>query len=393
MTILEQNINNYLSYCDKGLRGEFRLPVKEVSIPLTNVCNNYCIMCQFCSKEYENHTYFNEEPFFMTLEQYKKIVPAPRKNLLEKIFMRKKCFEQKLSFYFAAGETLLNPHLRDILKYTKELYPNSTIRLISNATVPPKQDIVKYIDRIAFSIDGATAETFEKLRPPAKFDHVLKTLRAWDESAEKYNKSFAFCFTTVVSTANIDELEDMLRLASGFKHVDSVYLNPINIYESKRNLDYLSLKNVKKEKIESVVAKLDNISNGLGIRVDNLFSLKSATAAGEKTTDDSFIDEKSKFCHYPWNGILSFTSDGKLRYFCCYAYKKQSDRLMERYKIKTGSGLSLEEVYNCKEFWQYRKDMLQGKLLATCQGCGSQTVGYEAMRERLIDIENETLYM
>ena len=321
MTVFDQNINNYLSYCDKGLRGEFRLPVNEVSLDLTNVCNNYCIMCQFCSKEYKNHTYFNEEPFFMTLEQYKKIVPAPRKTLFEKIFLKKKSFSQKLSFLFGSGETLLNPHLYDILKYTKEVYPNSTIRLISNGTVPPKDDIVRYVDRIAFSIDSINADVFETLRPPAKLKHVLKTIKQWDETAERFNSDFKIGFAVVVSTANIDELTDIVRLAAQFKHIDSVYLQPIYLYESRRHLDYLSLRHVDKSKINSIVRNLESVSNDLNVRIDNLKGLQdvSYNSADEvsacKTNLSPCVNKKSMYCHYPWNGILLYDRGGGIEIF------------------------------------------------------------------------------
>lgn len=316
MTIFDQNNNNYLFYCDKGLRGEFRLPVKEVSFPLTNICNNHCIMCQFCSKEYENHTYYNEKPFFTTLKQYKKIIPAPKKNLLRKFFASKKTYRQNISFLFAMGETLLNKDLRDICKYTKKIYPNSTIRLISNGTVPPKDDIVRYVDRIAFSVDSAKADVFEFLRPPAKFNHVVKTIKQWDESAEKYNQDFMFCFSVVVSTANIDELSDIVRLAAQFKHLDSVYLQPIYLHESRRHLDYLSLRHVDEIKIDSVVRKLEKLSKDLNLRIDNLKSLQDAphNSANDglacKTGLNPIVNKKSMYCHYPWNGILPYNRGG-----------------------------------------------------------------------------------
>lgn len=393
MTILEQNINNYLSCCDKGLRGEFRLPVKEVSIPLTNVCNNYCIMCHACSKEYKNHTYFNEEPFFVTLEQYKKIVPAPRRTFIEWLLRKKKVYQQKLNFVFGSAETLVNPNIYDVCKYTKSIYPCASIRLISNGTVPPKKDIVRYIDRIGFSIDGATAETFEKLRPPAKFDHVIKTLRAWDESADLYNKDFLFGFSTVVSTANIDELESILRLASTFKHIDSVYLQPITLHETRAHLDYLLLKYLSSEKIDEVVKRLREVSKELNLRIDNLESICSWEKR-KVVSAQSDVSDAARYCRYSWNRILSLKQTGEFRYFCCYMSSKQlygGGGLLNKYPIP--KGLLLEEAYNCKPYWKYRKDMLEGKLLDCCIGCSMRNIGYQDLCSHVIDIENEVPYV
>ena len=132
--------------------------------------------------------------------------------------MSKNVFVQKFSYYFAACEPLLKPYLHEILNRTKKAYQKSAIRLISTAAVPLRNDIVKYIDRIEFSIGCVMAETFGRLGLSVKFAHILKTLRVWDEFAEKHNQTFAFfCFFVAVSTANIDESEDMFCLIAGFK--------------------------------------------------------------------------------------------------------------------------------------------------------------------------------
>ncbi len=206
MSYFEENIEYLNGLCDEGLKGKFKLPVREVSLPLTNKCNNYCIMCHMCDKDYENHTYHNEEPYCVDIESYKKIIHLPQKTFIEKIrdFLASTDVKNRggtdagIDFVFGTAESLLNPDIYEICKYTKSIYPNCKIRLISNGTIPPKKDIVKYIDRIGFSIDGCTKETFEMLRPPAKFEHVMDVIAKWDEAADKYNPQFSFGFATVV---------------------------------------------------------------------------------------------------------------------------------------------------------------------------------------------------
>ena len=381
------NINEKLlkEYCDKGLKGDYRIAPKEISFPLTNVCNNYCIMCHVCSKNYENHTYDNELPYHITLEQYKKIVTPPKKTLWEKIIGEKKVYLTDLSFVFGTAETLINPHLYDIVKYTKEIYPNCKIRLISNGTIPPKRDIVKYIDRIGFSIDGCKKETFEKLRPPAKFSKVLDCIKKWDDSAEEYNKSFSFGFATVVSSANIDELEGILRLAKTYKHIDSVYIQPIILHETKSYLDELLLKHIPQEARLEYIDNLTKLSEELGLRIDNLNSIASPYIEEnnqEKESDLSY--RNSKYCRYAWNKIISFTENGDFRYFCCYIEKNKMDELLNKYRVP--KNVSIEDAYNSKAFWQFRKDMIDGKLLEYCKGCSLGNSSYKILCERKIDI-------
>lgn len=339
MDFLELNRKKYLEYCERGLRGEYRIPVNEVSFPLTNVCNNHCIMCHACSKDYKNHTYNNETPFFMTLAQYKSIVPSPRRNFWQKIFHIKKLYQQKLNFVFASAESLLNPNIYGICKYTKSIYPNASIRLISNGTVPPKKDIVKYIERIGFSIDGATSDTFEKLRPPARFTHVMDVLKQWDESAERYNKNFTFGFGVVVSTANINELEDIVRLASTFKHIDSVYLQPITLHETRAHLDYLLLKHLSSKTINETITRLEKVSTELNLRIDNLASIRAAeqNASTEKKSDN--ISDNARYCRYSWNRILGFKQTGEFRYYCCYTSVWGGEKLLKKYPVPRGLSL------------------------------------------------------
>ena len=88
-----------MDYCNKGLSGEFRISPKEVSFPLTNVCNNYCIMCHACSKDYDKHTYHNKEPHFVSLEQYKKIVTPPQELFWKNLSELKRLFLQSCHSY------------------------------------------------------------------------------------------------------------------------------------------------------------------------------------------------------------------------------------------------------------------------------------------------------
>lgn len=76
---LKHNEKVLAELCNRGLKGEYKLLPKQIAFPLTNKCNNYCIMCHACNKDYENHTYYNAEPFEISPEQYKKIIPPPHR--------------------------------------------------------------------------------------------------------------------------------------------------------------------------------------------------------------------------------------------------------------------------------------------------------------------------
>ena len=389
--ILQKNKGILLDLCKMGISGRYRIPVREISIPLTNRCNNYCIMCHACSKEYENHTYHNEPPFDVTIDDYKDIVRV-KKSLLEKICRSRRGGEgeSNIDFLFGSAESLLNPDIYDICKYTKEVYPNSNIRIISNATIPPKKDIVRYINRIGFSVDGATKETFEKLRPPAKFDHVIKTIKKWDESADRYNNDFSFGLSVVVSSENIHEIADIVRLASEFRHIDSVFLQPIIIHDSLKHLEYMLLDNLDESTVNKAILDIESASLETGVEVDGLDSIRPTNGVKEPDRNINENVNTSVYCRYGWNGILSLLKDGTHRYFCCYMSVDDNSRLEKQYRIP--SGVPIGDMYNSKAYWKFRKDMLDGKLTDCCKGCMFANAGYKALKEEEVDIDKRCYF-
>ncbi|MCM1233799.1 MAG: hypothetical protein NC489_27120, partial [Ruminococcus flavefaciens] len=369
------------------------LPIKQISVPLTNKCNNYCIMCHACDKSYENHTYYNGTPFELSLKKFKHLLPMPKRTLKEKICGIVKTSEDEIEFVFGSAESLLSSQCYEIFRYIKTIYPNSRIRIISNGTIPPKPlDIVKYIDRIGFSVDGCTKETYEYLRTPAKFDHAIKTIRQWDETASEYNDKFSFGFGIVLSSRNIREFAGIVQLAAEFKHIDSVYVQPIILYESLSHLENLLLNKVDPADLEKHIEEAKEVSKNTGVRIDGLDSLASIIGGNHTDSDkeDSSLADFSKYCRYMWNGILNLNDEGKLRYLCCYMTQEMADKLMSVYDLPTSG--SIGDIYNSKEFWTLRRDMLEGKLTEYCVKCNLCNAGYEKLKSAELDMD-ENFYL
>lgn len=188
------SLRNKLSgIISKGLNSEVSIPINELQILITNKCNLYCTMCHACFPEYSNHTYNNEPPFEMSLEQYKKVLNASPVEKLKSMVIKSNTIKAKApkGIVFSSAESLLNRDIYKIIRYTKRVFPDTTIRIISNGTIPLKKndrDIIQYINQIGFSVDGCTAETFEKIRTPAKFDHVIRNIKGYIEANKEFGK-------------------------------------------------------------------------------------------------------------------------------------------------------------------------------------------------------------
>ena len=381
MDYLKLNEEKLRKLCEDGQKGKFKLKIKEVSVQLTNRCNNYCVMCHYCDKKHENRTYFNEEPKDITLSEYKKFLPNA---IIAWINSLKKSPDNK-NFVYLTGESFLNKDIYEIVKCTKKAYPNCFIRFISNGTIPPKRpDIVKYIDKIAFSVDGCTNETFHYLRPPATLDHVVKTIAKWDEAASLYNDDFQLVFSTVVSAKNIHEIAGIVRLASQFKHMESIFVSPMYLAEPKKHLNHLLLKNIDDDVLEKEIEKIKCAAKETGVRVDNLNSLKQLKISDKNEGDGQ---NNSEYCRFFWNGIIDMTKNG-LKGVCCNMEKFGAD-LIEKYNIPTNG--TVDKIYNSKGYWQLRKDMLDGRLKNYCKYCELCNVGYKALSEKELNLD-ESLY-
>ncbi len=117
------------------------------------------------------------------------------------------------------GEALLSPHSKKILQsLSREEYPKLEVELRTNMTVLNQRtwnslgEGRHVIRHIAASIDGATKNTFEKLRYPANWDTVIDNLR-FVQKLRINNEIDMFEFHVVVQKANIDELVDIVKLA------------------------------------------------------------------------------------------------------------------------------------------------------------------------------------
>jgi MoaA/NifB/PqqE/SkfB family radical SAM enzyme len=130
------------------------------------------------------------------------------------------------AYLFGLGEPTLNKHLVDYIAELSaagvEVWFNTNGTLIDEA----KAEAIARAgaSKITVSIDGATAETYETIRRGAKFDAVLRGIRALVAAKIEVNLSF------VAMSSNIHELPALVDLcaelgASGV-HVEPLFAQP-----------------------------------------------------------------------------------------------------------------------------------------------------------------------
>jgi molybdenum cofactor biosynthesis enzyme MoaA len=108
---------------------------------------------------------------------------------------------------------------KDIIKYS--ILTNGLMFKEFHGTVPY---VINNLQELGVSIDGASKETYEKLRLGGKWEKMMEGLECMAELKEKHNFKLKLHF--VVQEENFREVRHMIDLAEQV-NADGVYFNPI----------------------------------------------------------------------------------------------------------------------------------------------------------------------
>jgi radical SAM protein with 4Fe4S-binding SPASM domain len=131
---------------------------KSIFIESFNVCNAKCIMCPYPT--------MSRKKEIMSLELFEKIVKDAKQEQIEKVW---------LHFY---NEPMMDPKFFQRIEIIKKY--NLKVAFYSNASLMTQEISNKLIDlgvdEIFFSVDGATKETYDKIRLGLNFETTRKNI-------------------------------------------------------------------------------------------------------------------------------------------------------------------------------------------------------------------------
>ena len=108
--------------------------------------------------------------------------------------------------------------------------------------------VINNMEDLGVSIDGASAETYEKLRLGGKWDKIIEALECMADLKQKHNYNFGMHM--VVQQDNWHEMESMLELAHKYC-VDRVYFNKIEDWNT--NIDFDSQTFTESEEFKKII--------------------------------------------------------------------------------------------------------------------------------------------
>jgi len=297
---------------------QWGLPV-SISFEPTTSCNLRCPECPSGLRSFTRPTGMLKNDFFQeTIDQL-----AP--DLLY------------LVFYFQ-GEPYLNPDFLDMVKYAaqKKIYTATSTNAHYLTDQNAKRTIESGLDRLIISIDGSTQEVYEQYRVGGNLEKVLEGARRivkW-KKALKSKTPFIF-FQFLVVKPNEHQLEDIQKLADEVG-VDEVRFKTAQVYDYEKDPNKLIPRNEKFSRYKK-----------------------------NKQGDYEFKNALDNHCWRLWHATV-ITWDG-LVVPCCFDKDAQ-------HKMGDLKGKPFKEIWQDKEYVQFRKQILQSRRnIDICANCSEGT--------------------
>jgi len=293
-----------------------------LDIEPNNWCNFKCDHCQV--------THWSKPKSELTIENFTKIVQQfPSLSLVKVQGM---------------GEPFLNKSTVDMLENLDSKGIQSTT--ISNGSVLTE----KIIDRlsklkntsIAFSMDGATKNTFEGIRIKGNFDKVVANIK----KLTKYCPNLDVSFWIVVTSKNYKECEQTVDIAreTGVNNITfQTYLSNWGKDEMEQKINDVSM---GKSKIHAYI--------DLAVKVGQSKEVEVTRYDGDYMTKD-------KPCKWPWTSMYIDASGNVVP--CCVL--ADSDTMSFGNIFEENA----KKIWNSKKYIGFRKQHASGNIPDVCKAC------------------------
>lgn len=185
--------------------------IKIGEVEINNNCNLNCLMCRSWEAKRENN--------YMHLDIFERACS-------EAVSLGNKIFN-----IYTIGEPLLNPNLTDYLELLRAYRLKTNIStngllLHKNNNIKVIMDHADIIRHLRFSVDGATKETYEKIRTPGKFNRLIDNLDMFSEANK--DGQVLVKFDSILSTDNKDEIARYFSVFSKYTDMEQIDFHFMN---------------------------------------------------------------------------------------------------------------------------------------------------------------------
>ena len=252
-------------------------------------------------------------------------------------------------FLSGGGEPLLHPRFFEIVALLKK--HGIEVHFNSNATLLNKkicgQLIDHQVDTISFSIDGATSETYKKIRVGADFSKVVENIKQLVRAKKdaKSDRPYLNMQFTLMRE-NKDEIEKIVELASSLQvnHLVIEPLTPVYCFDNKYK-EYYENHKVDPEEVINQLRSAKELCERLGPVFSSHYLFKADNP------------EPPRKCAEPWINF-GVRVDGRI-FTCCGTIEPMGD-LAEQ---------SFSQIWNGPKYIELRKTISNGNFPDYCSFC------------------------
>jgi radical SAM protein with 4Fe4S-binding SPASM domain len=309
------------------------LDYQPIILDIENVsrCNYRCIMCQMSTWR------GNKRAADMTFGDFTELLDS-----------QQGLTEIKLQ---GIGEPLLGGDLYfEMIRYarSKHLWVRST----TNASLlHQNENYRKLIDsdicEIQISIDGATAKTYEKIRPGGTFKLISENCIRLHAHCREVDRRRTRMWT-VVQKDNFSELEELPALAArlGFKRLTLA-------------LDLSDFGQTDLKKHNDIIAMHGKLTHNRAVKVIELGKKESVEVTFWIIDEKFNTSSPNKLCPWPFQRAY-ISSDMRVVPCCMMANPEVMD---------LGDARELNKVWNDQKMVKFRQMHLDGKIPRVCRSC------------------------
>ncbi len=374
---------NWLAYETSAAAGELTVAHKpaQLFLEITSRCNLRCAKCGFA---------WDPE-----LAKNGKDIPWPVLAKMDDFFAA-----ATEVYTFGYGEMFLYPELAPLITVLKNHH--CRVSGITNGTMIRPADVVWLVatgyDHLAFSVDGATEETMDRLRGAShkKIMNVLRLIH--EEKQRRQSKAPNIVVNFVAQADNYKELPELARqlapLGIYFFGVNPLHHFTVNPGGYDSYYDKYRLSHLDRSEWEALVAEAKGIAEGAGMIFENFVNPAFEWPAAESTAPVKLhvhaeppppeppsagdpvtaptreaappppanpdTGLPSMYCHYPWTTLyLSASGTAKV---CCYMGVKEG---LGSFTGEAG----IAGVWNGPQLQSVREHIRDGRVHPACREC------------------------
>lgn len=258
------------------------------------------------------------------------------------------------AYLFGLGEPTLNKHLPDFIRelssHGVEVWFNTNATLIDDARA--EELAAAGAERITVSIDGATAETYETIRRGAKFEAVIRGIRALVDAGRRHGRP-RVNLSFVAMKSNLHEIPALIELCAELGAY-GVHIEPLYFQGGSPDLiDHYDRENLGSCNASRFFDVAQRRAEELGLQLGTRF---------RNVEEYDFVEAVKKerpswMCSEPWSSIW-VTSAGEVR--TCCTNDVMFGNLFEE---------SIDEIWNGERFRRFREQHARHEIAEGCNNC------------------------